>query len=189
MKKYTVLFIIAVLLGGYLARSFFPTTKTNTVVRRVTEEAPPEVVERVVFDTTYVTKWKTRVLYKTLRPREVLEIPHVEIPGLQWGMLALTKTGESLTVDTYNYKDSSLVVAKYDQLQHDYKIRLNQYSEKDPVVVIESRDLFDIVPKISIGYAYRQGPFLQLRQRVLGLHVEWEADPSGLDARAYVRLW
>jgi len=181
--------VFFVLLGLWIGKTLFPKTVKEQVVHTVMQKAEPEVIERIVYDTTTVTKWKTRILYKRPEPSSVVEIPEVEIDSLNWSILSLSRTGKRVIVDAYHIPSSKLLVSTF-PVENDFDIRLNQHSMTAPVVLLEKRNIFSLTPHLYLGYDTYDGPILKLRdQRIWKLHLEWKASQTGLSGAGLVRLW
>lgn len=176
------------LVGGYIARLLFPVVETKQVVRTLIEQAPPTVVERVVYDTLRTTRWRTKIVYKTIRPHEIIEIPAFEVDTLNWAVVSAQIKGKDLTVDVYHLPTSKLEVTKF-EVVNDWQLRLNQYRSRNPVVIMEERNLFDIKPQGLLGWNSMSGPFLALRQRFVWLNVDWRAEEEGLSVEGWVRVF
>ncbi len=182
------LIVFSGLIGVYIARELFPKVIQKEIIRTILEEATPEIIERVVFDTTYITKWKTRILYKTLTPRSIIEVPFVEIDSLSWVVLSEDRIGNDLSYDIYHLPTKRLVLAKY-YVENDYRMRIAQGRATDPLILLESRNLTDIIPHLYIGYNSRYGPEISLRgQRIWKLHLNWIAATDGFHATAFVKI-
>jgi len=184
---FPLFFLLA---GIYAARELFPRIEINTktVTKTVIEHATPEIIQRVVYDTTFVTKWKTRIMWKTIRPDRVIEIPAVEIDTLNWAILSADLHQGKLTVDAYHLPDSRLLSYSF-PIQSDFQLRLNQMSAEDPVVLLESRNIFDLAPRVMLGYNTGDGVFIRTRQRIWKLRVGVQGDQAGISAEGMVRVW
>lgn len=191
MRSLTVSAFVAVffcLVGAWIARTWFPVHKTVEIVRKVVETAPPEIVERVVFDTAYVDKWTTRVVYKNVRPTSILEIKAVEIDTLSWAILAVDAGAKNLSVDAYHVPSGRLLSCRYDS-GPEWMLRVVQTRENDPLVLLVKRDLFDLRPRIYVGYSSLYGPTIRLRQRAWKLHVNWLGTEDGFGVEGEVLVW
>ncbi|MHC4797760.1 MAG: hypothetical protein ACYTF1_14050, partial [Planctomycetota bacterium] len=107
---------------------------------------------------------------------------------LTWAILSAELSNSKMLVDVYGVQDSTLLSYQYD-VESDWKLRLNQGSGTDPLILLEERDIFDLWPEAYLGYGTVHGPQVRLHQRLWQLHVNWVGEQDGLGLVGEVRLW